>query len=100
MNNISPEALTICGLSVGVVVLILIAALLVLQVLRGSVFGFAMMIVRMLTEPKEEKPTTTISAQAQAQSSGHSLEELRARAKSLDFDSTVEKFRAEDDAKD
>jgi hypothetical protein len=89
----------VCGL-VGVIVLL--AALLTLKIVRGSIFGFANLIVKMLTEPKEddekeddEKEAAAPAAQAHRArpGAGYDLDDLRARAEAVDFDAAVKRLR-------
>ncbi|MCB9453954.1 MAG: hypothetical protein H6672_21180 [Anaerolineaceae bacterium] len=94
MNDISPQVIQLCGLAVGVGILILLAGLLVLRVMKGSVFGLGMLVMRMFTDAKEEDEPATAHSQAQSSVHDHSLEELRAKAESLDFDSAVQKYRS------
>lgn len=91
MDNIPPEVLTICGLALGVLIAILLAAFLVLRIAKGSLFGFGMLVLRMLSDPKEEEEPAT--AQAHSHTHEHTAEELRAKADALDFDTAVQKYR-------
>lgn len=98
MGNIPPEVITVCGLALGVIIVILLAAFLVLRITKGSIFGFGMLVLRMLSDPKEDedRPAAAVQAQAHAQTHEHSAEELRAKAAALDFDAAVQKYRAEE----
>jgi hypothetical protein len=80
---------TICLIALGVGFLILIAAALLLSVLRGSVFGLGMMVMRMISEPQKEETTVDLT-NVRTQSAS---DDLRARAQSLDFDATVAQYR-------
>ncbi|MBI5671018.1 MAG: hypothetical protein HZC41_23740 [Chloroflexi bacterium] len=83
---------TICGLaSLGIVVVMLVA-LVMLRVMRFGVFGFANLIMRMLTEPKDEADVADIQAQAVPHISPT---EVRALTETLDFDAAVERARQE-----
>ena len=81
----------VCGLTALGLVVVLLLALLMLRVLRFGVFGFANMIMRMLTEPKDEADVAAIQAHAAPVTD----DDLRSLAKSLDFDEAVEKARRE-----
>jgi hypothetical protein len=84
-NNLA----TVCIIVIGVLILVLLAAMLLLRVVRASVFGLGMMLMRIITEAKEE-PATTTTVHTQAEPS---LDDLRAKGKSLDFDAAVAKYR-------
>jgi hypothetical protein len=92
MNTIPPELITVCGLALAAGIFILLAALLVLQIFKGSIFGLGLLILRMFTDPKEEEETHAASSQAAAHHD-YSLEELRSKAEALDFDAAVQKYR-------
>jgi hypothetical protein len=99
MDSISPDVVTLCAIALGVGLLILLAALLMLQVLRGSIFGIAMMLMRMLTQPKEEgADKESDSPRVSSQSAVRKTQEMmRARADSLDFDAAVARYRGQSD---
>jgi hypothetical protein len=88
MNNITPELTTLCLIALGVGFLILLAAFLLVRLMRGSVFGLGMMVMRMVSEDPaaETKIDVTTLPHTDAQN-------LRAQAQSLDFDAAVSKFK-------
>jgi len=86
---------TLCLIALGVSFLILIAAALLLSVLRGSIFGLGMMVMRMISEPPQEETKVDTAAIAQTQSAA---DNLRAKAQSLDFDAAVAKYRQDEGA--
>ncbi|HEX2906107.1 MAG TPA: hypothetical protein VHO69_04560 [Phototrophicaceae bacterium] len=80
----------VCGLAS---VVVLLAGILVLRVLRFSVFGFANMIMRMLTEPKDAPDVANVQAQTVPHTS---LDSLRAKADQVaSFDAAVAQQRQE-----
>jgi hypothetical protein len=85
----SQDVQTFCLIAFGVAFLILVAGLLLIQVIRGSVFGLGMILMRVFTETKEEPPTVSAQNLPHAPTS----DELRARAEALDFDAAVAKYR-------
>ncbi len=85
----------VCGLTALAVVIILLVALVLLRVVRFGVFGFANLILRMLTEPKDEADVAAVQPPV-APVSG---DDLRSLAGALDFDAAVEKARREQQAK-
>jgi hypothetical protein len=88
MNSISPELTNLCLIAVGVGLLIFFAALLLLRLLRGSIFGLGLMVMRMISEPKEEETKVDLSGMPQ-----RTGQDLRAQAQSIDFDAAVAKHR-------
>jgi len=82
---------TLCLIAFGVGLLILIAAALLLSVLRGSVFGLGMMLMRMISEQPAEETRVDLSAIPQSP-----VQDLRAKAQSLDFDAAVSKYRQDE----
>lgn len=85
--EISPVLLSVCGITLVVIVLVFLVALLLLRVARASVFGFASMLVRMLVEPREEPDTRSTAARAETpRPSGR---DLRAQIHAQDFDAAV-----------
>jgi hypothetical protein len=83
---------TICAIVALAAVIVMLVALLLIRVMRFSVFGFATLILRMLTEPKED----TDSASVQAQAVPHiDPTDVRALTETLDFDAAVAKYRQE-----
>jgi hypothetical protein len=84
-NDTAALIVAVCGI---VGVLVLLVALVVLRVLRFSVFGFANLILKMLTEPKEEGGRA-FTPQAL---DDHSARDLRAKAAAFDFDAAVQKY--------
>ena len=88
MSGISPELTTLCVIAFGVGLLILFAGFLLVRLMRGSVFGLGMMVMRMISEPKEEESKVDLS-----EIQHHSAHDLRAQAQSFDFDAAVAKHR-------
>jgi hypothetical protein len=66
-------------------------------VLRGSIFGLAMMLLRMISEPREDRTEEEpASSRARSQSAARNTQEMmRARADSLDFDAAVSRYRGQ-----
>lgn len=89
MNDISPQVIQLCGLAVGVGILILLAGLLVLRIGKSSVFGLGTLVVRMFMGGMQEEDETPVVHNAHA----HSADDLRAKVESLDFDAAVQKYR-------
>jgi hypothetical protein len=89
----TPDLQTFCLIALGVGFLILFAALLLLQVLRGSIFGLGMMFMRLITEGKEEP--SSVKPQSVDAQAAYTPTDLRSRAQSLDFDAAVAKYRQE-----
>lgn len=88
-NNVA----TLCFLAIGVGLLILLAAFLLVRLVRGTVFGLGMMVMRMISEPPEEPTKVEPAVFPQ-----NSAEDLRAKAQALDFDAAVAKYREQDAA--
>ena len=88
MSSISPEVQTLCLISFGVGLLIFFAAFLLIRVMKGSIFGLGLMVMRMINEPKEEESRIDLSDVPH-----FSADELRAQAQSVDFDAAVAKHR-------
>lgn len=88
MND--PTLVTICAVAALVVVIMMLAALLMIRVMRFGIFGFASLILRAFTEPKEEADSANIQAKAVSPDDLHSI------AQSLDFDAAVAKYRQEE----
>lgn len=84
---------TVCAVAALVVVIMMLAALLMIRVMRFGIFGFASLILRAFTEPKEE--ADTIGIQPQAAPPHLDPTEVRSLADSLDFDAAVAKYRQE-----
>lgn len=82
---------TLCIIAIGVGLLIMLAAALFLSVLRGSVFGLGMMVMRMISEQPAEETKIDLTALPNADT-----QNLRAQAQSLDFDAAVSKFRQDE----
>lgn len=74
--------ISICGIGT---VIVLLTALLIVRVMRLSVFGIARLVLNSLTEPKEEETVLD----ARPQSARPSSRDLRSRARALDFDAAV-----------
>jgi hypothetical protein len=88
MSGISPELTTLCLIAFGVGFMILLAGFLLLRLMRGSVFGLGMMVMRMISEPKEEESKVDLSGMPP-----RTAQDLRAQAQSIDFDAAVAKHR-------
>ena len=84
---------TLCIIAFGVGVLIMLAAALLLTVLRGSIFGLGMMVMRMISEQPAEETRIDLTTLPRADS-----QNLRAQAQSLDFDEAVSKYRQNEQA--
>ncbi len=87
-NDTSSVLLSVCGIIGIVLALVMLAALLLIRVLRHSVFGMARMLLNTITEPTQEQSTLDVRAQTAPRPRGR---DLRAQAKSLDFDAAVAK---------
>ncbi|MBL8164883.1 MAG: hypothetical protein JNJ61_23055, partial [Anaerolineae bacterium] len=74
--------ISICGI---ITVVVLLAALLIVRIMRMSIFGVARMVLNSLTEAKDEESVLDTRAQSVRPSS----RDLRSRARSLDFDAAV-----------
>lgn len=86
-NENTSVLLSICAVSGIVIVMVLLAALLLVRVLRMSVFGVARLLLNTITEPGQEDSTADVRAQSAPRSTPR---DLRARAKAaLDFDAAV-----------
>ncbi|NWG16239.1 MAG: hypothetical protein HXY41_06345 [Chloroflexi bacterium] len=83
-NDTTALIVAVCGIGG---VLVLLAALLVLRLLRFSIFGFASLILKMLTEPKEEGGRAFTPQILDDPSA-----DLRKKAAALDFDAAVKKY--------
>jgi hypothetical protein len=79
---------TLCIIAIGVGLLILLAGALFLSVLRGSIFGLGMMVMRMISEQPAEDTKIDLTTLPHADT-----QNLRAKAQSLDFDAAVSKIR-------
>lgn len=90
-NETTSVVLSICGIAAVVGVLIVLAAFLLLRVLKFSIFGIAINAMRVLTDPKEEPTALDVRAQV-ARPITH---DLRTQAKSIDFDAAVARQRQE-----
>ncbi len=82
---------TLCIIAFGVGLLIMLGSVLFLSVLRGSVFGLGMMVMRMISEQPAEETKIDLTTLPHADT-----QNLRAQAQSLDFDATVSKFRQDE----
>lgn len=87
--------ITVCGLAALAVVIVMLAALVMLRVLRFGVFGFANLIMRMLSEPKDEADVADMRAQAVPRIDPT---DVRGLTETLDFDAAVERARQEKEA--
>ena len=81
---------TLCIIAFGVGLLILFAGALLLSVLRGSIFGLGMMVMRMISEQPAEETKVDLTTLPHADT-----QNLRAQAQSLDFDSAVNKYKSQ-----
>ena len=88
MNNITPELTTLCLIALGVGFLILLAAFLLVRLMRGSVFGLGMMVMRMISEDPAAETKIDVTTLPHTDAL-----DLRAQAQSLDFDAAVSKFK-------
>lgn len=86
---------TVCGLAALGIVIVMLVALVMLRILRFGVFGFANLIMRMLTEPKDEADVAGIRAQDVPHIDPG---DVRALTETLDFDAAVERARQEKQA--
>ncbi len=86
--EISPVVLSVCAISLVMVALVFLAAILLLRVTKHSIFGFAMMFLRMFTETKDEPSSLPVQAKAQSVQ----RRDLRAAVQSSDFDAAVAKY--------
>jgi hypothetical protein len=82
---------TLCLIAVGVGLLIMLAGALFISVLRGSVFGLGLMVMRMINEQPAEETRIDLSTLPHADT-----QNLRAKAQSLDFDAAVSKIRQDE----
>lgn len=88
-NQTAIGLLTLCAV---VTVMILLGGFLVIRVLRTSVFGIASMVLRSVTDPL----STEEANEANAQIKHHPAHlDLRAQAKSIDFDAAVASKKGE-----
>lgn len=88
--NLPPELSTLCVIVGVVAILIILAGLLVYQVVRGSIFGLGMMVMRTLTTPREEPTNVNIQALPR-----NTADVIRAKVEEVDFDAAVAKYRQE-----
>lgn len=88
-NQTAIGLLTLCGI---VAVLILLGSFLVIRILKGSIFGIGNMVLRSVTDPPEVK---AILAEHPHPSELHQRRDLRAEAKSVDFDAAVASRKGE-----
>jgi hypothetical protein len=89
MDLSAPVILSICAISLVVIACILLAAILLLRVTKSSIFGFGMMLMRMLNDPKPEDDPVVIPRQR------HGSVNLRAEAESVDFDAAVARYNSQ-----
>jgi hypothetical protein len=90
MGTISPDVQTLCLIALGVGLLIFFAAFILIRLMKGSIFGLGLMVMRMISEPKEEETKVDLSGVPH-----YSANDLRAQAQSVDFDAAVAKHRAQ-----
>lgn len=92
-NQTAIGLLTLCAV---VTVMILLGGFLVIRVLRTSVFGIASMVLRSVTDPdvEEDEPGTRHVVKSQA-AAHPAHRDLRAEAKSIDFDAAVASKKGE-----
>lgn len=83
--------LGVCGVTAVISAVIILAALLLLRIMRFSVFG----IVRGFIEPLLSPPGENPSAPPEAYLT-RSPHDLKAKAQELDFDAAVAKYRSEE----
>ena len=79
---------TLCIIAFGVGLLIMLGSVLFLSVLRGSVFGLGMMVMRMISEQPAEETKIDLTTLPHADT-----QNLRAQAQSLDFDAAVNQYK-------
>lgn len=86
--------LALCGIAG---ILIILAALLLITVMRISIFGLANLILRAVINPKDE-PSRLDNTTIGAQSAGNRWRsrDLRQRAQSADFDQAVARQRGQE----
>lgn len=84
-NDTSSVIISLCAVSAVVFALILLAGFLMVRVMRMSIFGVSRMVLNTLTDPKEEPS----QLDARAQFVRPQRRDLRALAKSIDFDEAV-----------
>jgi hypothetical protein len=89
MDISAPVILGICAISLVVMACVLLAAILLLRVTRSSIFGFGMMLLRMLNDPKPEDNPVVIPRERRG------TVNLRAEAESVDFDAAVAKYNSQ-----
>jgi hypothetical protein len=77
--------ISVCGIAAVVGVLIILAGFLVVRIFKTSIFSMAMMAMKIVSEPKDESSGESV----RAQSLNHPKRDLRAQARSMDFDSAV-----------
>src|SRR5215475_1024228 len=77
--------ISICGIAAVVGVLIILAGFLVVRIFKTSLFSMAMMAMKIVSEPKEEADIESV----RAQSANRPKRDLRAQARSMDFDAAV-----------
>lgn len=85
-NDTSSVLLSVCGIIGIILVLVMLAALVLIRVLRMSIFGVARMLLNTITEPTREQSVLDGRAQTAPRPRSRNLRE---QAKSLDFDSAV-----------
>jgi hypothetical protein len=85
--------LALCAIAGIVGILILLAAVLLVTVLRGSIFGLANLVLRSVVDPKEE--SSVLDGRIQAGNSRWRSRDLRQQAQSVDFDQAVARQRGE-----
>jgi hypothetical protein len=83
--------LSVCGIAAVVAAVLILAALLLLRVMRWSIFG----IVQGFIQPLLSPPSEQVSPPAEAYISRSPLD-LKAKAQQLDFDEAVAKYRADE----
>ncbi len=88
-NQTAIGLLTLCGF---VTIMILLGGFLVIRIMRTSIFGIASMVLRSVTDPL----STEDAKEANAQVAHHPAHlDLRAQAKSIDFDAAVASKKGE-----
>jgi hypothetical protein len=85
-NESSSVLLSVCGLGAVVCGLIILAGLLLISVMRMSIFGIASLVLRSVLDPKSESSEFDARAQTAPRPAAR---DLRAQARAVDFDAAV-----------
>jgi hypothetical protein len=89
----STTILALCGIAG---ILIILAALLLITVLRISIFGLANLVLKAVLNPKDEPSRLDNTVTAQSAGSRWRSRDLRQQAQSVDFDQAVARQRGEE----